>query len=399
MKETKRVLIVQNHLGAVGGVESHVESEVAALHEAGYEVAIFALSGDSSCLSRPGVTVYWRKPPKAFVRKAARFLFHPGVALKLRRTVSSFQPDWIHLHTIEQPYTILPALYGQRIVHSFHITALACPLSTLYYRDTLQACPGGIGRHCIRHTCVGWMDFPLRLAHNRAQRFLINRVATFCTSPSQTLHNLLQAAGIERDRVLPLFPNISAAPVEGERSRHKVLYVGALTEPKGIDLLLKAFPSIQREVPEVILDVVGNGTLHPKLVALSKSLGIADRVTFHGRQGHAALAGFYDRAAVCVIPSIVGETFNLVAYEALSRGCPVVATRRGALRDVIRDGETGILVEPTDLGELSAGVVRCLTDIGFSTTLSSNGRVEIEKLGDGRRYVDDLESMLETSRP
>ena len=137
-----------------------------------------------------------------------------------------------------------------------------------------------------------------------------------------------------------------------------VLFVGRFAPLKGIERLLASMTCLRHHRRLRLVIVGGNGYDRPEsvnLVRLSEELGIRDSVVFQGRIEHAKLPPFYSAADVLVVPSYY-ESFGLVALESLACGTPVVATRVGAMPDILRDGETGCVVPDGSPRSLAQGI-------------------------------------------
>ena len=135
-------------------------------------------------------------------------------------------------------------------------------------------------------------------------------------------------------------------------------YVGRLEQHKGVDVLIHAVA----DLPSARLRLTGDGPERPRLEALAAELGIGDRVDFLGFASGEQLAQRYRSLDVLAVPSLPWpgwrEQFCRVAVEAMASGIPVVASRTGAIPDVVAD--TGILVEPGDPAALADGLKRAL---------------------------------------
>src|SRR5579862_5921254 len=131
----------------------------------------------------------------------------------------------------------------------------------------------------------------------------------------------------------------------------RLLCVGRLIPIKGHIVLLRAFAEARRTLPELQLDIAGRGPLEPALRALARELGVADSVRFLGHVS--PIQDAIERSAIVVVPSM-GEGFGMVALEAMERARPVIAAEIGGLGELVRDGETGLLVAPGDADALAA---------------------------------------------
>lgn len=165
----------------------------------------------------------------------------------------------------------------------------------------------------------------------------------------------------------------SASPVPAEPL---ILFAGSLdraTAYKGLPDLLHAVAAITQVLPEVRLEVAGDGSAAREYQRLAHRLGIADRVRFLGRLCGPELAEAYRRARVLALPTHY-DSFPTVLVEAMASGRPVVSTRVGGIPSLVTEGGHGLLTDPGDNSGLTAALVRVLTDHQLAARLGAAGR-------------------------
>ncbi len=156
-------------------------------------------------------------------------------------------------------------------------------------------------------------------------------------------------------------PDLSARQALGVAAPEKVvLFVGNLTEAKGVDVLMRAFADLRTGARADRLVLVGAGPAEAALRDASHALGVADRVTFTGRLGAADVARWMAAADVLVLPSR-SEGLGLVLLEAMACGTPCVASEVGGIPEALDVPACGRLVAPDDAGALAAAVADVLS--------------------------------------
>lgn len=182
------------------------------------------------------------------------------------------------------------------------------------------------------------------------------RIDRILTSSRASAREIERGFAVDPRR-LRLVANGVELPARGSRrprpASDQLLFVGRCGDPnKGLEYLLYALALLPSRVHLRVLDALPVGT---ELARQVEALRLGDRVEFAGKVSSAELAASYRRAAVVVLPSLF-EGFGLPAVEALAVGTPVVATRAGALPEVLETARAGKLVAPADAAALAKGI-------------------------------------------
>ncbi len=158
-------------------------------------------------------------------------------------------------------------------------------------------------------------------------------------------------------------------PYAGEEPRF--LCIGRLIPIKGHVVLLRAFRTVLDERPDARLDIAGRGVLEHGLKDLARELGLDGAVRFLGHVNPVQDA--VEESLAVVVPSL-GEGFGMVALEAMERARPVIAASIGGLEDLVREGETGLLVPPGDADALAGAMLALAADPARAAAMGLEAR-------------------------
>ena len=173
-----------------------------------------------------------------------------------------------------------------------------------------------------------------------------------------------------------------------------LLTVARLEWHKGIDTVIKALPGVRAAHPAARYAVAGVGDRRPHFERLAAELGLGDVVRFLGAVPDAELPALYNAADLYVGASrrhdLLVEGFGISLVEASACGLAVVGGRSGGVPDAVRDGETGILVDPDDPRAVAAGINGLLADAALRQRLGAAGRRAVESYYNWDRVARDV---------
>ena len=213
------------------------------------------------------------------------------------------------------------------------------------------------------------------LSRNWAQleRSAFHNASMVFTMSENISRSLVEEYGCPGEKVACVYAgsNVSAEaaePIDSARFRAKnILFVGIEWERKGGPVLLEAFRRVRRAHPDATLTIVG----------CSPKVG-QPGVEVVGRLPLAEVARYYRSASIFCLPTL-NEPFGLVLLEAFSYGLPIVATRIGAIPEIVEDGESGYLVRPQSTDELADRLIMLLGDPARCEHFGTRGRQRVRE--------------------
>ena len=211
---------------------------------------------------------------------------------------------------------------------------------------------------------------------------VIRRCDRVLTSSGETAREIHRAFGVPYDKIRMVYNGLDTdffRPKNGGfKKANSLLFVGNTDDTKkGVIYLLQALALLPGEITLTIVDQGAPQKTYAPRVA--RDLGLTSRVTFTGKVSAEELRHLYTLSEAVIVPSLY-EGFGLPAAEAMACGTPVVATRAGALPEVVGEDGVGVLVPPRDPQALVLAILRILGDESGKRKMASAGRQRVEKL-------------------
>jgi len=358
-----KVVVAHNAYQQRGGEDAVAEAEIALLREHGHTVLSYTRHNDE--LAAPGVSR---------LRVAADTLWSRRTRAEMAQLLQRERPDVLHVHNTFP--LISPSLYWAAdacavpVVQTLHNFRLLCPQAMLL-RDG-RVCEDCVGRApwpAVVHGCyrgsraqsallAGMLQLHRKLgtwAHKVTRYIALNE---FCRSK-------FIEGGLPAGRIV-VKPNFVDLPPPAPGERHGLLFVGRLSQEKGVAVLATAASAL----PADTLRVAGSG---PDAAALA-----LPQVRLLGALNGADVAREMAGAVALVLPSLWYENFPRTLVEAFACGLPVLTSRLGALAELVQDGVTGLHVTPGDAVDLAAKMRWALDNPERMAAMGRAARVRYE---------------------
>jgi glycosyltransferase involved in cell wall biosynthesis len=339
-----KILLVHNRYRIAGGEDTVLLAEKSMLEERGHDVAL--LEGDNTQISgalgslKTGVSaIYSWEGKRRVAAEAARF-----------------RPDVMHVHNFFPLFS--PSIYsaaheaGAAVVQTLHNYRLVCP-NALFFRDghVCEDCLGaafplpGVIHACYRGSRLATAPVVAMLAVHRALGTWREGVDAYIALTEFSRQKLV-TGGLPSDRMY-VKPNfVQPTPTVGNGEGGFALFVGRLSEEKGISTLLAAWKQLAAEIP---LRIVGDGPLGDTVKSARKE---TSSIEWLGRVSREQVATLMQRALLLIFPSIWYEGFPMSVVEAFAVGLPVVASNLGGMSTLVRHQQTGLHFRAGDVDDL-----------------------------------------------
>jgi len=253
----------------------------------------------------------------------------------------------------------------KRTVVEHHGSQAVCPNGQLFYEPEQSSCPGHFmaGRHrqCLRCNAKMGRIASFKLWLLTFPRRLLCQMISANVTPTVWLSTVLQ---LPRTTTIPhgLPPVAGRSCAEGSGAEALAgppafVFVGRLVGTKGAEILIAAAHKLRQQGYVFRVRIIGDGPGREILQQYSTLRGLGECVEFLGYLPNQNVEEALENAVAVVMPSLAGEVFGLVAAENMLRGCLVIASDIGALREVV--GDAGLLFPPGD----DAALMRCMQQV------------------------------------
>jgi len=375
-----KILFVHNRYQQAGGEDNVVAAEAKLLAGHGHDVELWSVDNKDLPSGISGK-----------IKTALATSYSPASRAIARDKLQRFKPDVVHVHNFFPQ--ISPSIYdacleeGVPVVQTLHNYRLICPGAMLMRQGNIcEQCITGspyqaVWYGCYRGSKLGSLVVAHMVAQHRKQGTWQHKVNRFIAL-TEFAKSKFVAAGFPADKIA-VKANFLHDPLQAPRTNSDTpsfaLFVGRISEEKGINTLLQAWSTLDAQIQ---LKVAGTGPLYVVLVGKNNVVAL-------GRQSADEVNHLMQQAAFLVLPSEWYEGFPLVLVEAFAHGLPVLASRLGSMADIIKDGETGVLFTPGDANDLASKVKWLLENPQQLQILGDNARrAYLEKYTAEQNYAE-----------
>lgn len=365
MNRLERILMVHNYYQERGGEDLSFEAERLALEDAGVSVHTY-------------IDTNYRVDSMGGIRAAVKCTWSREAHREVRQIIRETRPQLMH---VQNAFPLIsPSIYyaakseGVPVIQSIRNYRLLCP-NALFYRDdhVCEDCMGkrmawpGVLHACYRGSRAGTAAIAAMQSIHGALGSWRSKVDHFI-SLSEFGRSKLIEGGLPADRI-SVKPNfVYPDPGTSDADREFILFVGRISDEKGIATMIRAWETIHQDVP---LLIAGRGPASHIVEEASKRLS---GVTWLGGQTIDSIYNLMGRARALIFPSEWYETFGRVVIEAYSRSTPVLASNLGAISELVTPGETGYLFEPGCPESLARAARQMWSDPSHARQMGRNGR-------------------------
>lgn len=356
----------------LGGVESHVRSLSQELARRGHEVTVITSRHDAALATQGSMDGFrvLRVKPRFIVMQTP---ITPG----MRAAVQAASCDVVHAHSP-------PPLAS----HYAGVAALerGIPYVVTHHCDVdLPSFVGSFVESVYRRSLGA------STLRNAAQVVVTTRTYAATSRAVWRYNPTVIPNAVDHRRFRPDVDGSAVrAKLKIPPERPVVLLVGRIVPHKGIEHFIEA----ARTVPEAQFLAAGEGSLLGSMKQLAASMGVADRVRFLGRVSEARLPELYAACDIFVLPSVSRlEAFGIVALEAMASGKPVIVADIPGVREMIVDGQDGLLADPVNSLDLAAKIRRLLEDPEGRRAMGRHGREKVVQSFSIERVTDQFEAL------
>ncbi|MDD3887269.1 MAG: glycosyltransferase family 4 protein [Patescibacteria group bacterium] len=372
-----------------GGAERYYFNLIKLLESKGHEVIPFAMHDEknySSKYSKYFVSNVDFEKSGHNLKKAWRVLYSFEAKKKFEQLIKDTNPDIIHIHNIYHQISpsILTVAKKHKIpvVETLHDFKLICPNYTLYSKKELcEQCKKYRYYKCTFRKCIKNKFWQSALASkemyfHKLIRIYENNVNLFL-APSKFVYNKILEFGIitaEQITILPEFVYTKNNNLQQQNQENYVLYFGRLIKEKGIKTLISAM----KKVNNLELHIAGSGPDEQEFKDLVKKENL-NNIKFLGFLDQEKLKQEIRNSLFVIHPSEVYETFGLSILENYALAKTVIASNLGALPEIVKDKQTGLLFKAGDSDDLTDKINYLANNQNLVIKMGDNAKKIVEQ--------------------
>ena len=284
-----------------------------------------------------------------------------------KKIIGDFKPDVIHAHTIG-----FEGKMGVKLKQKYHIPIVI----TTHGSDTIKPIKNGKASY-ITNVCKK-ADAVVAVS---------SRLGEVLQNEDNSITPYIFCNGFKKLNLL----------IE-KKKKNSIIQVSSLIKQKKVDITIRAFEKIKRDINDITLTIVGDGPEKLYLLELCQQLNLSDSVLFTGQISNHEVLKLMSQNEYFIMPS-VREGFGIVYLEAMASGCITIGTKGEGIEDVIIDKENGFLVEPDNIEEIASYIKLCNENADYSKAIVENAKKSVANLTweeNAKKYINLFQKLLNT---
>lgn len=364
----KKILLVSKFYYTRGGAEVVVINMANDLVKRGYEIGVFTMDYPQNLSPKNFYTasqVDFAGGLKDKIKFAMRTMGYYGIETSFKKALQDFKPDIVHLHNVHSylsPVVVkIAKQFGCKVVWTLHDYKLACPAYSCLNRGKICEKCFTSKINVIKERCFKENLPASVLAYFEAKKWNVaklQRYVDYFICPSSFIKRQMLKAGLKEEKLKVVCNFVDPVKLEqlknveiSDKRDDFYVYVGRLSEEKGVATLLKAAKKLPYK-----LKLVGGGHLYDGFIA---EYGSCENIEFLGHQPAEKVAEILLSAKCLVLPSECYENNPLSVIEALCAGIPIVGANIGGIPELI-DAEWGETFESGNIEDMQQAITRVM---------------------------------------
>ncbi|MDC0249424.1 glycosyltransferase [Flavobacteriales bacterium] len=361
-----KILIIHNTYQHKGGEDMVMLLERSLLEKYGHELYDYFVSNDSI------------KGPYQMIKTFINITYSNHQKDKISECLQKINPDIVHVHNFFP--LITPSVFDACIeneipvVHTLHNYRLICPSALLmhnnkiYEKSILKNAFATVADKVYRDSYFGTYAVARMIEYHKRNKTWETKVSQFIALTDFAKSKFIETGFL--DHTISVKPNFVDDYGADNKKEDYFLFIGRLSEEKGIDLLLNTF--MHNGEP---LQIIGNGPKEKRVINIASKY---TNITYLGFQDKVFIMQKLKKARALIFPSICYETFGMAIIEAFSAATPVIGPNIGAPNEIINHKENGLIYEVGDMEDLNHKISLFNNEVSLQKKLSKGARSSYE---------------------
>ena len=402
-----RILLVNQLFKMQGGTETIAINTYNMLKENGHEVFFFATDEGEYYEKNYPYAKYFPHSVysvKEYLKNPIAYYWNKNAATLFSQMIDEVKPDIIHIHSLISP-SILQVCKDKNIptVMTLHMMPSVCPSTTFLYKNKYICndfkCRNGNYLNCLLNKC---RDNSLEASFRKTilsyvfDKTNVYSAVSYFICPSDAMRRYVSMTNICEDKskivtVNNFLTDDELKTIPNYSNKGYFLYLGRLSEEKGVHYLLQALKDLPRDIR---LRIVGTGNQEKFLKQYTKENNLYN-VEFLGFKNREEIKAEYQNCIVTILSCNCFENFPTTNMESFINGKPVIASNIGGIPEQVEHNKTGLLFEPANIKQLKECILKYWNNTDLVVEHGQNAYEKAHILYTEERYYKELMKVYE----